>query len=233
MKKSNLLASALSLFFTVGLFAFANAQVTVTAVNNNNVCPQLMFEFNKLGSFGPEVVKLQNFLNQYNGAKLNGLGYFGPVTQQEVKNFQYTYGIKPTGYQHILTTNMINDLNCNKVAKKERKVFVAKKIAMLANTVSMSAPVISNNYSMNNVNNKAKDLVKEYVTNKAQTIPTLTGDTKNPKDMKATFTMATQTSFWANLQNDWNKIKDNYKAYLLVFALVLALFWFLRKAATE
>ena len=60
MKKSNLLASALSLFFTVSLFAFANAQVAVTAVNNNNICPQLMLDFNKLGSFGPEVVKLQN-----------------------------------------------------------------------------------------------------------------------------------------------------------------------------
>ena len=191
-----------------------------------NTCPNFISSYNKLGSYGPEVVKLQNFLNRVNGANLNGQGYFGPVTQQEVKNFQYTYGIKPTGYQHVLTTKMINDINCGKVAPKARKVYVLSSMAQVAKNMNYvaPAPVISTGVSVDSIKNNAKNLVKEYEVPKPIK---LTGTTTPKLDM------GTKTSFWENLGKDWNKIKENYKAYLLVFALVLALFWFLRKAATE
>lgn len=190
--------------------------VVVTATSS---CPNVMNTYNKIGSYGVEVAKLQNFLTSVNGANLNGKGYFGPVTQQEVKNFQYTYGIKPTGYQHVLTTKMINDINCGKVAKKARKVY------MLSSTYSTKSPIMSATASMGTVSNGGANLVKEYQA-PAKINLIGTGTT-------ATVTMATKTSFWENLNKDWDKIKENYKAYLLVFALVLALFWFLRKAATE
>jgi hypothetical protein len=111
---------------------------------------------------------------------------------------------------------MINDINCGKVAKKVRKVYV------VPSTYKAYAPVSTGSGTSytNNVN-----LVKEYqVPAKINLVGTGT---------KATVTMASKTSFWENLNKDWDKIKENYKAYLLVFALVLALFWFLRKAATE
>ena len=203
--------------------------ITTGSTNNSNgantvfSCVLAGTTYNKLGDYGPEVVKLQNFLNDVNGARLNGQGYFGPVTQQEVKNFQYTYGIKPTGYQHVKTTQMINDIICGKVAKKARLVYVAPKMSMTANTYVKNNPVT---VSAMPANTDGKNLVKDYAP---KTIPTLTGDTS----IKSTTSMATKTGFWANLQNDFTKIQANYKAYLLVFALVLALFWFLRKAATE
>jgi peptidoglycan hydrolase-like protein with peptidoglycan-binding domain len=213
----NLLAIITSLLFSAVLFATVNAQTNVVVVSSaTGTCPDLLSTYHRIGAYGEEVVKLQNFLNTVNGAKLNGQGYFGSVTQQEVKNFQYTYGIKPTGYQHVLTTKMINDINCGKVAKKVRKVYV------VPSTYKAYAPVSTGSGTSytNNVN-----LVKEYqVPAKINLVGTGT---------KATVTMASKTSFWENLNKDWDKIKENYKAYLLVFALVLALFWFLRKAATE
>lgn len=211
MKKSIFLSAVLTLL----LFTFAKAQ----SINGNNVvvtaatesCIPYMNEFNKFGNYGTEVAKLQLFLNENNGANLNGLGYFGPVTQQEVKNFQYTYGIKPTGYQHIKTTQMINDIVCGKVAKLPRKVYLSTNI--------YHSYVGGQTY----VNKNNGNLVKDY---SSKTIPTLIGSTTNLTD-------ASTTNFWANLKKDWGKIQENYKAYLLVFALVVALFWFLRKAATE
>jgi peptidoglycan hydrolase-like protein with peptidoglycan-binding domain len=239
MKKiKNILAVVGATFFATVMFATVNAATstaTVTAVGAatssmvnvtrpvvvaaTSSCPNLINTYNKIGSYGTEVAKLQNFLNSVNGANLNGQGYFGPVTQQEVKNFQYTYGIKPTGYQHVLTTKMINDINCGKVVKKVRKVY------MLSSAYTMKSPVMSAAASMGTVSNSGANLVKEY---QAPTKINLVGT-----GTTATVTMATKTSFWENLNKDWNKIKENYKAYLLVFALVLALFWFLRKAATE
>lgn len=234
----NILAAIGATILATAMFATVNAATstaTVTAVGKatssvvnitkpavvvaTSSCPNLINTYNKIGSYGAEVAKLQNFLNNVNGAKLNGKGYFGVVTQQEVKNFQYTYGIKPTGYQHVLTTKMINDINCGKVAKKVRKVY------MLNSTYTTKSPVISSTATMGTVSNSGVNLVKEYQA-PAKINLVGTGTT-------ATVTMATKTSFWENLNKDWDKIKENYKAYLLVFALVLALFWFLRKAATE
>lgn len=240
----NLLSFLGAAFFATVLFATASAQVSVSVVGSatssvtpivqnvdltnlpiNNaqlitsgMCPNLINNYHKIGASGVEVAKLQNFLNQVNGAKLNGKGYFGPVTQQEVRNFQYTYGIKATGHQYVLTTKMINDINCGKVTKKDRRVY------SLASSYVIKSSAISGATTMGTVS-KNLDLVKEY---------------KNPSKInligtgtKATVTMATKTSFWENLNKDWKKVQENYKAYLLVFALVLALFWFLRKAATE
>lgn len=195
------------------------------------VCSQSVTKYNKFGDFGPEVSKLQYFLNEVNGAKLNGLGYFGPATLQEVKNFQYTYGVSPTGYQYVRTTQKMNDILCGNIAKVARKVYVAPTaVSVSVNPVNTKAiaPMAANNLEVNKVQNIGKNLVKEYVPAIPKTIPSLTG---SPTSVKVD--MATKTGFWANLEKDFNKIKENYKAYLLVFALVLALFWFLRKAATE
>lgn len=252
----NLFTLVLSVFFASILFAFASASasntVTVTAAGsatsstvqiintvvpvstgtpvmlqtNTPACLPYISVYNKLGAYGPEVAKLQMFLNQHNGSKLNGQGYFGPVTEQEVKNFQFTYGIRPTGYQHVLTTKMINDIHCGRVAVKPRKVYVEASDFMSTtnNGYVTPAPVVSNSVNMDKINNKSNDLVKKYQAPK--TIK-LVGTGTNATDT------ATKTSFWENLKKDWAKIQENYKAYLLVFALVLALFWFLRKAATE
>ncbi len=248
---SNVLAVGTSVFFGVVLFSFAQAQgVTVTVVGNatssvtpiiQNVimqngsggtmnpgsntasCVNFLNRYQKIGAYGEDVVKLQLFLNNVNGAKLNGKGYFGPVTQQEVRNFQYTYGIKPTGYQHVLTTKMINDIHCGRVAPKARKVYVSVPGTYRTSYVAPT-PAASSGISMDTINKNSKNLVKEY---QPPTTIKLTGSTSKPN------INATKTSFWENLERDWNKIKENYKAYLLVFALVVALFWFLRKAATE
>lgn len=234
----NILAAVGATVLSLAVFATVSAATstaTVTAVGTatsstvniakpvvvmaTGTCPNLINTYNKIGSYGTDVAKLQNFLSNVNGANLNGKGYFGPVTEQEVRNFQYTYGIKTTGYQHILTTKMINDINCGKVAKKARKVY------SLSSTYTVKSSVMSAAAGMGTVSNSGSNIVKEY---QAPTKINLIGT-----GTTATVTMATKTSFWENLNKDWDKIKENYKAYLLVFALVLALFWFLRKAATE
>lgn len=197
--------------------------VVVPVVVKN--CPAYITSFHKYGDKGVDVAKLQMFLNEFNGAKLNGKGVFGPATMREVKNFQYNYGVKVTGAQYEKTTALINALNCGNIAKKDRKVFTGSMATVYSNPgiTTIKSGTISNIYP----NPTPVNVVKEYPTKTVIKSP-MVGSPSG-----ATLTATTTNSFFTNLSNDWDKIKENYKAYVLVFLLVLALFWFLRKAATE
>ena len=189
-----------------------NVVGTTTATS----CAKYVTTFHKLGDKGADVVRLQKFLNQYNGANLNEKGFYGPATMQEVKNFQYAYGIKPTGAQYEKTTEAINLVNCGLISKKDRVIYKGQAFVQPMNfgtTATVSAPVqkIYPNTSMS------------APTGIIKTVPV-----KTPV-VKATNT----NSFFGGMSSDFDKIKENYKAYALVLVLVLALFWFLRKAATE
>ena len=120
---------------TVGPLVATTSKATTTIIaattTASTTCVNFLATFHKVGDTGEDVVKLQKFLNKYNNAKLNEKGYFGSVTMQEVKNFQYTYGIKTTGAQYQLTTEVINKIVCGKLAIKERKVCEALKIGII------------------------------------------------------------------------------------------------------
>ncbi len=69
-----------------------------------------------------EVLKLQSFLNIYDGAKLNMTGVFDQNTLVAVNNFQNKYESDiltpwghdaPTGFVYILTKKKINEIYCN------------------------------------------------------------------------------------------------------------------------
>ncbi len=215
---------------------------TVSSTTATSTCVSFISSFNKQGSKSSEVTKLQMFLNEYTGSNLNNLGYFGPATEMAVKNLQNTYGVKVTGAQYEKTTALINSLKCGKIAKKAivkytAPVKVATKVSVPAvvPTAVKTNAVKAINMGSGNVEKVVKNIVKEYpakevkVNTDIKGKPTLEG--KIPA--KATVSATSTNSFFSNLQRDWEKVKENYKAYALVFLLVLALFWFLRKAATE
>lgn len=266
--KSKIIQSVIALVLTFGTFSFTNAatstvQVTstfvqpasvvyktpvvvlpatstvvVTGTGATTTCVNLLTSYSKLGTENSDVAKLQNFLNANFNTKLNGKGYFGPVTKAVVQDFQYTYGINPTGYQYISTTEMINKINCGVVPVKALKNFTETKNLTVSNSSASSLipqNIIPSPVSAKPLSNTqpTKNIVKDYTQpTKVQNnnkIPAVEG---KPSDTTISAS-TTKMSFWDNLKKDWAKIKENYKAYLLVFALVLALFWFLRKAATE
>lgn len=206
--------------------------------NNNSTCNAYLNTFNKAGDLSSEVAKLQQFLNQYNGANLNGLGFYGPATTQEVINLQHAYGINPTGAQFEKTTALVNAIKCGQVQPKARVVYYSN--------YNQSSVI---NLGQDPASNATRTFVPANIypnpdsqnippTNNTRTIPgnnstvnsPMTG--KVPTSSLGTVT-STSSSFLENFGKDFDKIKENYKAYLLVFVLVLALFWFLRKAATE
>ncbi len=187
------------------------------ATNTATTCVPLLTAVHKKGDSGEEVAKLQKFLNEKNGADLNEKGFFGPVTEQEVKNLQYTYGVEVTGIQNEKTTEVINKLGCGLLVKKDRKVF------NLASGISSKDQSITNFRISEDIKIYPNAPQKDFQVSKV----------KSPTAKTVVTSEATTTSVLGNLKSDFDKIKENYKAYLLVFALVLALFWFLRKAATE
>jgi len=202
--------------------------VSVTPAN----CPAYLTTFHKYGDSGVDVSKLQVFLNQTNGSKLNGKGFYGPATMQEVKNLQYTYGIKVTGAQYEKTTGLINSLVCGNINKRV-PLKAGASISGYMGTVTVGGGTVTVGKTKPTgivYPNPNSPVVKEYVKNNPN------GMMVKGADVMGTSTKMTSTttnSFWDNLKADFQKIKDNYKAYVLVFVLVLALFWFLRKAATE
>jgi peptidoglycan hydrolase-like protein with peptidoglycan-binding domain len=200
--------------------AAAMPVVVVATSSATTSCASYINTFHKLGDNGAEVVTLQKFLNKYNGAKLNEKGFYGPVTMQEVQNFQYTYGIKTTGWQHQKTTAAINNIVCGKLAVKDKKVYIA---GGANTTVAQVTPTV------------AKVDTKNIYPNPKTSPKTETQAIKSTASATSTIvaTTSTPTGVYANFKSDFEKVKENYKAYLLVFLLVLALFWFLRKAATE
>lgn len=208
---------------------------TVPVVTSNNVCVPFLTSFHKLGDKGVEVAKLQAFLNEYNGAQLNTKGVYGPVTAREVKNLQFAYGIKVTGAQYEKTTDLINKLNCGSIVAKEGRTIYSpmyKGVTKSAGKVQvwtkgMKGLDLDNIYP--NVPTQAQNTEPKGVIN------SLPGNNLPPTKIKNPVQdiMATSGDMTNGFQSDFDRIKENYKAYVLVFVLVLALFWFLRKAATE
>jgi peptidoglycan hydrolase-like protein with peptidoglycan-binding domain len=232
--------------YMMGTVNLNNSQVTTpntnvvptvvpTATTSNNVCVPYLTSFHKLGDKGVEVAKLQAFLNEYNGAKLNTKGVYGPVTAREVKNLQYAYGIKTTGAQYQKTTDLINKLNCGSIAAKEGRTIYSpmyKGITKSAGKVQVWTKGM-NNLDLDNIYPNVPAQVQN--TEPTGVINSLPGKNVPPTKIKspAQDILATSSDMTGGFQSDFDRIKENYKAYVLVFVLVLALFWFLRKAATE
>src|SRR5580704_11096145 len=67
----------------------------------------------ELGSSGPDVTTLQNYLIQkglLNTATGQGTGYFGSLTQSAVETLQTQNNITPTGMDGPTTRNLINSV---------------------------------------------------------------------------------------------------------------------------
>ncbi len=200
-------------------------------------CSNYLNTFNKFNSSGAEMVKLQIFLNQFNGANLNGMGYYGKVTTQEVKNLQFTYGLPVTGKQYKLTTALINNLNCGIIAKRDRKVF--KPVLAVAHTnktivVDHTTPnnKVTIYEKIKNTESKVAELIAQNMVNADKNKEKMLQGKKAATSTLATNTKST-TTFMSIINSELSNLKENYKSYLVVFFLVLALFWFLRKTATE
>jgi peptidoglycan hydrolase-like protein with peptidoglycan-binding domain len=59
------------------------------------------------------VLELQKLLNRTQNAGINETGYFGSVTKNAVKNFQYKYGINPvSGIAWTKTNFVLNKIDC-------------------------------------------------------------------------------------------------------------------------
>ena len=203
-----------------------NIQTNIVPVSSvQNVCGNLLLSYHKFGDRGADVAALQLFLNQYNGANLNGQGFYGQATMQEVKNLQSEYGIKVTGAQYEKTTSVINSLKCGSLAKRNRMIYRGG-YGSVSGAVSVSTP--RNITSLGNVYPNAGTVVRNYGKSPTATTQMMLATTSaNNMNSNAANSLA------GSVDSDFQKIKDNYKAYILVFVLVLALFWFLRKAATE
>lgn len=185
-------------------------------------CVPFITTFNKYGNHNADVAKLQQFLNRYNGANLNGLGFYGPATQQEVKNLQYAFGINPTGAQYEKTTDLINKINCGLVQPRQRVVYHGGSVGYVYNPkTSPSGNVPSNVYPNPGQNTQLPGKTQSGT----KTVIINNGTRTNIN--------ASGSSITETLSSDFDSIKENYKAYVLVLVLIAALFWFLRKAATE
>ncbi len=88
---------------------------TVNAVQGTGACGALIGSYLRSGSKGAEVLKLQAFLNNTQGAKLPTTGTFGPMTTAAVKAFQKKFGISQVGTIGPLTMAKINTVNCGGV----------------------------------------------------------------------------------------------------------------------
>lgn len=203
--------------------------VVPVQVSSSTCKTQALSSFHKYGDKGADVVKLQKLLNKFAGAKLNEKGFYGPATAQEVKNLQYMYGINPTGMQYAKTTALLNSLDCGSIQLKTRKVFTGNSVTIGNVSVSSGTKAAITNVYPNPSAETAMNFSKFEQKNKKPTKI----DTKNLEEFATTSNSSSTNSFFSGLKGDFDKIKENYKAYVLVFVLVLALFWFLRKAAIE
>lgn len=212
----------------------SRATSTVATSTVASTCVPYITNFHKYGDKGDEIISLQKFLNRVNGAKLNEKGFYGPVTMQEVKNLQYTYGIKVTGNQHILTTALINNINCKVITLKDRKVYVEKRISYVTpsreNYISTSSNTLEEKIQKTQ-EKVAQILVNNLISNENKKASTTTKEIKN--EVKIGTTSASTSTFQSILEKEIENIKENYKSYVVVFLLIVALFWFLRKTATE
>lgn len=86
------------------------------------MCTPYLTQNMGLGSRGPEVVKLQQFLNKYENANLPVTGYFGTMTHDAVMAFQQKFTgqiltplslTKPTGFAGKMTRGEIDELVCD------------------------------------------------------------------------------------------------------------------------
>jgi len=64
-----------------------------------------------IGSRGTDVTELQELLRGQGLLNAEPTGYFGPLTEQAVKNFQRARGISDTGYVGTLTRTALTNLN--------------------------------------------------------------------------------------------------------------------------
>lgn len=114
------------IFFVLVGFLMTYA-LSANAEANDSVsdCP-LLLNYLRITQLNPveEVMKLQGFLNDYEGANLEITGIFDHLTFGEIVKFQVKYaddiltpwGIDfPTGYVYITTRNKINEIYCGSI----------------------------------------------------------------------------------------------------------------------
>ena len=102
---------------TFGIFrvaATAHAQVYTTTTTSSSSTGCLNFAYNMgWGTSSPDVLTLQNFLNNGGYMSYAPTGYYGSITSAAVMRFQSAYGISTTGYVGPLTRAQISLVSCN------------------------------------------------------------------------------------------------------------------------
>jgi hypothetical protein len=137
--------------------------------------------------------------------------------------------------QYQKTTDLINKLNCGQIAKNPSRTVYASK-ARVAVAPVKTTNITSENIYPNPTRVQAEPsgvITSKPAGNNSQVVRNIPGANPSVNSDHDMVVDEEGNTFWGGLQDDVDRIKQNYKAYILVFVLVLALFWFLRKAATE
>jgi peptidoglycan hydrolase-like protein with peptidoglycan-binding domain len=124
--------------------------------------------FNKIlqnGTNGNQVIALQQLLNKTQGNNIPVTGNYGAATQNAVKQFQFKYGISPTGVVSHETMFALNRLNCGKVVNIVNNNYVAPTSLKVAKKIIYVAP-------KKQTNKISRTSVKKEIYSKAGTIVT-------------------------------------------------------------
>jgi len=118
--------------FTQKDWSLINEKLSKTKQKTSLVCPPYLLEYIKYSAKNNpnEVKKLQNFLNEFEGEKLDVNGIYDKESFEAVKRFQKKYekdiltplGLAfPTGYVYKSTLKKLNEIYCQRNSTKFQK----------------------------------------------------------------------------------------------------------------
>lgn len=134
------------------------------SMSSDTECQPYLADYLKLGAVNnpDEVKKLQVFLNNFEGAKLDVGGTFDQAAFDAVSAFQKKYSpdvlepwtiTKPTGYVYITTKKKINEIYCRKAfpltADEEATINSAKNMLRELRQGTSTAPQLENEVGVN------------------------------------------------------------------------------------
>lgn len=110
-----------------------NPSQVILPSKETTMCDPYIISFIKLGNANniDQVKKLETFLNEYQGEKLEINGVYETVDFEAVKRFQKKYSkeilgpwktARPTGYVYMTTLQMINKIYCSKNKLPEKPI---------------------------------------------------------------------------------------------------------------
>ena len=140
-----------------------------TPISNSRSMPCLVLtNFMEKYSKVSQVIQLQSFLSLHGYMQVWPTGYFGPITEAAVKNFQSANGIDVRGWAGPATRGKIAEITCNgdiaSINKAKKGVIVAYKAPVITPKKTTVAPVVGVEIPTTIVSNNTES--NTIVTNK-------------------------------------------------------------------